>query len=275
MIGFTDTQIQRLRELGGDQKTAEYRFSSVADRDEEFETAVKKLVGENREKLRRMAHSPSRCSLFELEDRLASTLVGMGFMEVATPILLSASNLKKMEIDESHPLWEQVFWVDKKRCMRPMLAPNLYFLLKHLKRNVKKPVRIFEIGPCFRKESQGSRHLEEFTMLNLVELAPDCEPTERLTELIEKVMGQIGLDYRLKKENSEVYGTTVDMEVDGVEVASGAVGPHFLDAAYGITDAWVGVGFGLERLLMVMGGHSNIKKVGRSLAYLNGVRIDI
>ncbi|HIH69922.1 pyrrolysine--tRNA(Pyl) ligase large subunit [Methermicoccus shengliensis] len=275
MIGFTDTQVQRLKELGGDQKIVGCRFSSVADRDEVFETTVKNLVEENREKLRRMAHSPSRCSLFELEDRLASTLVGMGFMEVATPMLLSASNLKKMGIDESHPLWEQVFWVDKKRCMRPMLAPNLYFLLKHLKRNIKKPVRIFEIGPCFRKESQGSRHLEEFTMLNLVELAPDCEPTERLTELIEKVMGQIGLEYRLKNESSEVYGNTVDVEVDGVEVASGAVGPHFLDGAYGITDAWVGVGFGLERLLMVMEGHSNIRKVGRSLVYLNGARIDI
>ena len=51
-----------------------------------------------------------------------------------------------------------------------MLAPHLYYVLKDLLRLWEKPVRIFEIGSCFRKESRGARHSNEFTMLNLVEM---------------------------------------------------------------------------------------------------------
>ena len=55
-----------------------------------------------------------------------------------------------------------------------MLAPNLYTLLRRLGRIWSRPFGIFEVGPCFRRDSKGSRHLNEFTMLNLVELGlPD------------------------------------------------------------------------------------------------------
>jgi phenylalanyl-tRNA synthetase alpha chain len=62
---------------------------------------------------------------------------------------------------------------------------------------------------------------------------------------------------------------------DEIELGSGAAGPHPLDAAWGITDAWVGIGFGLERLLMADDQSGNLAKYGRSLAYLDGVRLNI
>ena len=40
-------------------------------------------------------------------------------------------------------------------------------------------------------------------------------------------------------------------------------------------EAWVGIGFGLERLLMVAGGSQNLKRIGRSLSYLDGIRLNI
>ena len=77
-----------------------------------------------------------------------------------------------------------VFWLDAKRCLRPMLAPNLYTLWKDLLRLWEKPIRIFEIGTCYRKESKGSLHLNEFTMLNLTELGlPEDQRHQRLEEL--------------------------------------------------------------------------------------------
>ena len=75
-----------------------------------------------------------------------------------------------MGIEHGHPLRDQVFWLEDGRCLRPMLAPNLYTLLRRLDRNWSKPFGIFEIGPCFRRDSKGASHLNEFTMLNLVEL---------------------------------------------------------------------------------------------------------
>ena len=60
-----------------------------------------------------------------------------------------------MTITEDHPLFSQVFWLDSDRCMRPMLAPHLYYVLVDLLRLWEKPVRIFEIGMCYRKETKG------------------------------------------------------------------------------------------------------------------------
>jgi pyrrolysyl-tRNA synthetase-like protein len=273
-IIWTSSQSQRIRELGGEPNQNE-EFPSEEAREKAFSVLIEKLQSQHRKLIRDLAANPRRHPLAELESSLAKMLVGKGFMEVKTPTIISYEALRKMGITKEHPLYEQVFWLDEKRCLRPMLAPNLYFLMRQLKRNVKMPLMLFEIGTCYRKESHGNSHLEEFTMLNLVEMKPDTDATERLKQHIVSVMDLIGLEYELVTAESEVYVSTIDVEVGGVEVASGAVGPHILDKAHGVTDPWAGVGFGLERLLLMKSGDLNIKKVGRSLIYLNGARIDI
>ena len=222
-----------------------------------------------------MLDYPERHPLPQIESLVAQALTDNGFIEVRTPSIISRSALEKMGIDRNHPLHEQVFWLDDKRCLRPMLAPNLYFMMRHMYRYSKGPLRLFEVGSCFRKESKGSNHLEEFTMLNLVEMAPANDPSEQLKLHIKTIMDAVGLDYELVECESDVYVKTLDVEVKGIEVASGAVGPHKLDPAHGITQSWAGVGFGLERLSMLKYGMDNIKKSGRSLIYLRGVRLDI
>jgi phenylalanyl-tRNA synthetase alpha chain len=192
---------------------------------------------------------------------------------------MSKGLLSRMTIKDGHPLASQIFWIDDTKCLRPMLAPHLYYVLQDLIRLWDKPVRIFEVGPCFRKESKGAHHSIEFTMLNLVEMGLPKEKREsRIEELAAVVMetAKIG-DYRLQPEKSEIYGDTIDIIAgkDKVEVASGAMGPHPLDSAWRINDTWVGIGFGLERLLMVAENSKSLGKMGRSLAYLNGIRLNI
>lgn len=167
--------------------------------------------------------------------------------------------------------------MDNNKCLRPMLAPNLYHYLKILDRLWSKPVRIFEIGPCFRKESQGAQHLNEFTMLNLVELGVDKgKQTERLKELGSLVMEEIGVkNYEFVETESEIYGITVDVVFDDLELGSGAFGPLKMDEQWGIFEPWVGIGFGLERLAMTLQGHRNIRRVGRGLTYLDGSLLNI
>ena len=88
-----------------------------------------------------------------------------------------------------------------------MLAPNLYRLMYELGRLGKKPIRFFEIGPCFRKESDSAQHNNEFTMLNLVEMGwPKDDRHERLVELGQLIADAAGLkDYVFEKESSGVY----------------------------------------------------------------------
>ena len=77
-------------------------------------------------------------------------------------------------------------------------------------------------------------------------------------------------------EDSAVYGETSDfVDKNGMELASSALGPHPLDAAWGIMENWVGIGFGLERLTMAATGESTMAKTGRSLSYLHGIRLRI
>ncbi len=273
-VPLTPIQIQRLRELNAPAEWRDADFPDARERDREFQVWEKRLAAEGRRRLDRLCVGglPELCLL---ERKLSDALVSFGFVQVTTPILLSKGMLKKMSIDSGHALNDHVFWIGERRCLRPMLAPNLYTLMRKLVRLWPKPVRFFEIGPCFRKESSGSHHLDEFTMLNLVEVGLGMESRrERLEELAALVMQAAGIaKYSLEAKQSEIYGETIDI-VAGMEVCSGAMGPHPLDDAWGITDPWVGLGFGLERLLMAREGYANIHRAGRSLAYLDGVPLN-
>lgn len=278
-VGLTTTQLQRLKGLGAGQDVLAAGFEDAAGRDAFFREKEREFVNLNREKLLKLMNETHRPLLLEVEETLSRWLrEERGFTQVATPAFITREMLGKMTITAEHPLTNQVFWLDEKRCLRPMLAPNLYELMRDLHKVSRQPVYIFEAGSCFRKESQGAKHLNEFTMLNLVELASveEGRQLERLKDLAKGAMAALGIeDYELVTEKSEVYGETLDVVVDGEELASGAYGPHVLDAAWGVFDTWVGIGFGLERVAMVKGGYSNIKSVGRGLSYLDGARLNI
>lgn len=113
-------------------------------------------------------------------------------------------------------------------------------------------------------------------MLNITELGlPLNERQQRLEEIASLVMDAVGIDdYEMEVTNSVVYGDTLDV-IKGIELGSSAMGPHVLDKKWGITEPWVGIGFGLERLLMVKEGAQNVQSMGRSLSYLDGVRLNI
>jgi len=275
-IPFSPVQKQRLREVGGGPELMDRVFQDARERDSAFRQVEKTAIRKSRERMEALQKNRFRPVLCELEDCLVETLTKEGFVQVATPLIIARQMLAKMSITSDHPLGKQVFWVGENRCLRPMLAPSLYSLLKRLIRLWKKPIRIFEVGPCFRKESRSRQHGNEFTMLNLVELGlPEEGRMDRLEDLIALIMRASGIKtYRLSTKPSEVYGDTLDV-VSGMEVGSAAMGPHRLDVHWGIFDPWVGVGFGLERLVMVREGFQNIQRVSRSLEYLDGVRLNI
>jgi pyrrolysyl-tRNA synthetase-like protein len=278
-ITWSDIQRRRLNELNAIPEEQNAQFDSIAERENSFHKLEKKLIKLARYQLNEFREKIFQPALCRLETNLVQTLTASGFVRVTTPIIMSKGLLAKMTIDENHPLFSQVYWLDKEKCLRPMLAPHLYYILKDLLRLWEKPVRIFETGPCFRKESQGARHSTEFTMLNLVEMGlPHINRQERLKELATLVIKATGLEgFNLQTESSTVYGHTIDVisGKDNMEVGSAAMGPHPLDKAWRITDTWVGIGFGLERLLMAKEDTQNLAKMGRSLAYLNGIRLNV
>ncbi len=278
-VGFTITQKQRLVELNGNPEAVQRQFSSAEERNWAFKESERELIKEQKRKLRKLLEEEHQGLSLKIESQLREWLKNEeGFTQVATPAIISSKKLENMGIHGEHPLRRQVFWLDEKNCLRPMLAPNLYEVMRDLRRITGQPVRIFEIGSCFRKESQGAQHMNEFTMLNLVELAgvEEGDQMERLKELAKGAMKAVGVqDYELRAESSEVYGETLDIEINGTEVASGAYGPHFLDSKWGIFDTWVGIGFGIERITMVSGNYQTIKHGGKSISYIDGVPLNL
>lgn len=278
-LTWTETQVRRLKELGLDPENVPTDFSTPGERNRFFQEIEKKQVRNEKVKLNEFLAKGKKNTLEWLADDLTEALNQQGFIKVSTPVLMSKFALAKMTVDEEHPLSRQVYWIDEKQCLRPMLAPNLYSLMADFSRLGHRPIRFFEIGSCFRKESDGARHNSEFTMLNLVEMGlPEEHRHDRLKELATIIVTAAGInDYKFENEESKVYGTTLDVVAgpESIEVASGAMGPHPLDAAWGITDTWVGIGFGLERLMMISQNDTSIGKWGKSLAYLNGIRLRI
>jgi phenylalanyl-tRNA synthetase alpha chain len=279
MVTWTETQLRRLQELDASESDLNQRFENPAARENAFHEIEKKQAQELRQRLKTFREVDLRPGLCKLEARLADTLIKQGFVQVSTPIMMSRGLLQKMSIDAKHPLNTQIYWLDKNKCLRPMLAPHLYYVLVDLLRLWEKPVKIFEVGPCFRKESHGAHHSSEFTMLNLVEMGlPADQRKDRIKALGALVSEAAGIsEYRFEKITSEIYGDTIDIVAgeDQVEVGSAAMGPHPLDRPWKITDTWVGIGFGLERLLMVAQSSNNLAKMGRSLTYLDGIRLNI
>lgn len=276
---YTTTQIQRLVELNAGEEITGQTFETAEARNQFYRTTEARLVKEHKERISHLLQVDHKPLAVRIEERIKDWLTQEeGYTQVTTPIIISAGALEKMTITKDHPLTNQVFWLDPKRCLRPMLAPNLYEVMRDLHKITKEPVKIFEAGSCFRKESQGAQHLNEFTMLNLVELASveDGQQMERMKYLAKGAMKAIGIDkYNLVVEESEVYRETLDIEVDGLELASGAYGPHFLDSKWGVFDTWVGIGFGIERIAMYMGNHQTIKRVGKSVTYIDGSPLNL
>lgn len=278
-ITWTETQARRLKELDASESELGKTFENESSREQAYQQLEKKRVSRQRRRLKEFREIHMRPALCRLESKLVDVLVNQGFAQVTTPIMMSRGLLKKMSIDAQHPLSSQIYWLDKNKCLRPMLAPHLYYVLVDLLRLWDKPVRIFEVGPCFRKESHGSQHSSEFTMLNLVEMGLSAESREdRIREIGALVTEAAGVsDYRFETVTSEIYGDTIDIVAgkDNIEIGSAAMGPHPLDRPWKISETWIGIGFGLERLLMTAENTRNLAKLGRSITYLDGIRLNI
>ena len=280
MEKFTVTQIERISELNGDAALNEQEFETAKERDLAFREIEKKLSRQARQEIKELLDEKHVTDSVATGHKLEEWLQGEGYTKVVTPTIVTREMLSKMSLTAGHALLDQVFWVDKNKALRPMHAPNLYIVMRELHRITNAPVKIYEIGSCFRKESQGAQHLNEFTMLNCVELAAieDGKQMDELVRLAKEAMKVLGVpedEYKLVTEESTVYGSTLDIEINGMEVASGSFGPHFLDAEWGVTDTWVGIGFGIERLTMALNKGRTIKRYGRSITFIDGKPMSI
>ncbi|MCC4766060.1 pyrrolysine--tRNA(Pyl) ligase [Methanosarcina sp. DH1] len=235
-----------------------------------FRELESELVARRKNDFQRLYVNDREDYLGKLERDITKFFVDRGFLEIKSPILIPAEYVERMGINSDIELSKQVFRVGKNLCLRPMLAPTLYNYLRKLDRILPDPIKIFEIGPCYRKESDGKEHLEEFTMVNFCQMGSGCT-RENLEALIKEFLDYLEIDFEIVGDSCMVYGDTLDIMHGDLELSSAVVGPVPLDREWGIDKPWIGAGFGLERLLKVMHGFKNIKRASRSESYYNGI----
>ena len=96
-----------------------------------------------------------------------------GFLAVETPVRLPAPALE--DYIEAEPSGEQWLRTSPELHMKRLLAAGYE--------------KIYQIGPCFRKDEKGSRHLPEFTMLEWYRLHGNWRDIQHDTEaLLRKVL---------------------------------------------------------------------------------------
>lgn len=262
---FTKSQKKRLEALLSPKDEI-----SLEDPALPFKELESMLVSRRKEDLRQMYAEDREDYLGKLERTITKFFVDRGFLEIKTPILIPAEYVERMGINNDVELSKQVFRIDKNLCLRPMLAPTLYNCLHKFDNVLPDPVKIFEIGPCYRKESDGKEHLEEFTMLNFCQMGSGCT-RENLVALIKEFLDFLEIDFEIVGDSCMVYGDTIDIMHGDMELSSAVVGPVPMDRDWGIDKPWIGAGFGLERLLKVKHGFKNIRRGSRAESYYNGI----
>jgi len=261
---FTQSQLDRLETLvfSGDKASLTTGLS--------FRELESELLTRRKEDLKRIYVEERENNLGKLEREITKFFIERGFLEIKSPILIPAEYVERMGIDNDNELSKQIFRVDKNLCLRPMLAPSLYNYLHKLDKVLPDPIKIFEIGPCYRKESDGKDHLEEFTMLNFCQMGSGCTQ-ENLEAIIREFLDFLNIDFVFEGDSCMVYGNTLDVMHKNLELSSAVVGPIPLDREWGIDKPWIGAGFGLERLLKVIHNFKNVKRAARSESYYNGI----
>lgn len=266
---FTPLQKNRILSLLGPGE-----MISFSKEKRSFAELESTLTLQRKKDIREMYEDSRENLLGKLERTITEFFVDMGFLEVKSPILIPFEYMERMGVGEDKKLSEQIFRVGDNMCLRPMLAPGLYNHLRKFDNVLPDPVRIFEIGPCYRKESDGNSHLEEFTMLNFCQMGSNCTRDE-LEYLIKELLDFLGIEFEIVADSCMVYGDTIDVMHKNMELSSAVVGPVPMDMDWGVDKPWIGAGFGLERLLKAKHDFKNIKRAARSESYYNGISINL
>ena len=232
------------------------------------------LIERRKEEVRKIYATSREDMLAELERDISQFLRARGFMEIKSSVLIPEEYLLKMGIDVNEDGDYKVFKTTGGMYLRPMLAPVLYNYLRRFDRILPDPVKIFEIGTCYRRESDGGTHLEEFTMVNFCQMGKGATK-EEIMSLITDFLNHLGISFEFEGDECKVYGDTIDVMHGDMELSSAVVGPVPMDIDWGINKPWIGAGFGLERLLMAKHGFRNVKRGSRSELYYNGIYINL
>jgi len=187
--------------------------------------------------------------------------------EMALRLKLSGTQTAEI-LDRVFPEFRELSPVPMKKTLRSHMTSNWFPVLQRLRGSWPLPVRIFSVGSRFRREQrQDPHHLFESTSASVVVMDKDLslEDGESLVRDVLKKMGFRKCTFRKKKVASRYYDPETDTEVfvnyGGKQIEVGNLGfyaPASLEN-YDIDIPVFNIGFGVERMAMILGGEQDLR----------------
>jgi len=154
--------------------------------------------------------------------------------------------------------------------LRSHTTAGWFLVLHELQRRESLPLQLFSIGPKFRREQRlDETHLYESWTASIVVMAEriSLEDGKRLTRQVLAKLGYPEVKFVMKTATSKYYAPQTEFEVfvkhprtsEPIEVGDGGFYSPVALANYDIPYPVFNLGIGLERLLMIETGETDIR----------------
>jgi len=171
-------------------------------------------------------------------------------------------------LEKVFPEFKELKPVPTGKTLRSHMTSNWFPVLQRMRTRAPLPVKVFSVGSRFRREQrQDPHHLFESTSASVVVMDEklDMEDGKKLVRDILKKMGFNRCTFKKKKIASRYYDPETDTEVfvnykdQQIEIGNlGFYAPAALKN-YDIDVPVFNIGFGVERMAMILGGGTDLR----------------
>lgn len=175
-------------------------------------------------------------------------------------------------IDKVFPEFKKIKPIPTNLTLRSHTTALWFPVLSEMKKRQSLPLQLFSIGQKFRREQKlDSTHLNESWTASIVILAEkiSLEDGQRIVRKILEKLGYRKVEFKIKKGTSKYYAPQTEFEVfikhpktkELIEVGDGGLYSPVSLAKYDIEYPVFNIGFGLERIVMLETGITDIRKL--------------
>ncbi|MEM2878366.1 MAG: O-phosphoserine--tRNA ligase [Candidatus Hadarchaeales archaeon] len=154
--------------------------------------------------------------------------------------------------------------------LRSHTTAGWFIVLRELVKREPLPIQLFSVGQKFRREQElDSTHLYDSWTASAIVTAEDItlEDAMRITEEILKRLGFDEVSFKIKKATSKYYAPQTEFEVfvkhpktgEMIEIGDGGFYSPVALSNYDVPYPVFNIGIGLERILMITTGETDIR----------------
>ena len=184
-----------------------------------------------------------------LINKIIDIVESYGYQEMMIPIIQKSETFKSKVGDENQNMMYNFKDAgNRDLCLAPEYTAVVQLLSKDTFK-MKKDVKLFYIGECFRGETPKSGRYRQFTQFGLEVLNPSKDYIEELVEIAKKIIELSTNNYDVNLD--AIRGLDYYKGGRGFEISCNELGAQKQVCGGGEYEAGVGFAVGLDRILLI------------------------